>query len=328
MLNINEKLKKSLNDINRQIMEKLQKNLIYDKELLEKMISIRVDALRPIKPLTQQEVLDKFGIKGIVGVDGSICTQGASYPHYISLMQAIAKSTVSSYENIVMIDIHTPLIDTPSIKAADNSLTVEEKDERVRVNKLALLELKAAESALDLMKPSLIMMDGSLTRFYNCCKKEWNRFKTKALDKKVIVIGIIEEIKTCEIAKKFEGLIPPGMEAIYDRELLFGMLDKGKMIVLKGWEAGDINKCFIRTSDDPHVIGIDFLKDNADKIEEAAALVMTLTPQDGRGIPLWLDIVDAEARITEKLATALIETYIDPHIRHRLLIAKRDKRKL
>ena len=55
-------------------------------------------------------------------------------------------------------------------------------------------------------------------------------------------------------------------------------------------------------------------------------MIYTLTPEQGRGIPYWLDIVDNQVRVTNPLVQTLVEQYIDPEIRHRILMLKRNDR--
>ena len=40
---------------------------------------------------------------------------------------------------------------------------------------------------------------------------------------------------------------------------------------------------------------------------------------DGRGIPLWLDHIDREIRLTDQLVEALVEQYMDTELQQRLL---------
>jgi hypothetical protein len=55
-------------------------------------------------------------------------------------------------------------------------------------------------------------------------------------------------------------------------------------------------------------------------------LVYSLTPEQGRGIPFWLDIVDNQVRVTNPLVETMVEQYIDADLRHRLLAVKRSDR--
>ena len=60
----------------------------------------------------------------------------------------------------------------------------------------------------------------------------------------------------------------------------------------------------------PKPIGIDLLEEQQIYLNEVANLVYTLTPKDGRGIPLWLDIIDKSVRISDKVMEGLLSTYL------------------
>jgi hypothetical protein len=82
----------------------------------------------------------------------------------------------------------------------------------------------------------------------------------------------------------------------------------------------------IRASKSPQPIGVDGLEAQREARLELLRLVYTLSPEQGRGIPFWLDIVDNQVRVTDALVESLVEQYIDPDLRHRLLLSKRSER--
>ena len=82
----------------------------------------------------------------------------------------------------------------------------------------------------------------------------------------------------------------------------------------------------MRLSRDPHPIALDRLKEQQEHLYDTACLLYSLTSKDGRGIPLWLDIVDREVRITDRMMESLVDCYIDEDLRYRLLRAKRENR--
>ena len=47
-----------------------------------------------------------------------------------------------------------------------------------------------------------------------------------------------------------------------------------------------------------------------------------------RGVPLWLDIVDKDVKITDEILTTLLEEYLDRDVYERFFISERDKRSL
>jgi len=326
MLKLSRELKECIVDANQKIKQRYLHDMIRDKQIIRRMINLRINKIRQISTNSVEKLLEKYGQKGIVAVDGSICSEGSCYPHYVSIMQAKAKATKKDADEIIKADFHSPLIeDYDRIENEESSN--EEKDEKIRINKLAVLEIITASEALKNMNPTLIMTDGPLTRYYNCSRDEWEKFASQVIETDTIVVGVIEEIKTSEVAKRFRGLIPERQESMYDREMLFGALEKGEGFILNDWEVGGIRKCFVRMSNDPHVICIEYLNKQEDKIDEVLTVLLALTPEDGRGIPLWLDIVDAEVNITQKMVKILVETYIDSEIRHRMINVKRETRK-
>lgn len=283
---------------------------------------------RHMRKTMDREVSNITNGKGIVGVDGSINTVGSSFPHYISVMKGLAKCTNTIFEDVVLVDIHTPLLSDEKETFIDENVSPLERDEKIKAAKMARLELECAYMALQKMDISLIMMDGSLIRYKINCEQLWDDFVALALQKGVYVIGVIEEIKTKDLYELIDK-IPGEVQNIYDREILFGKLEVGQMITIRKVKNGrGLKKCFMRTSIDPHVIGMDVLEEQQDKINELADLVYTLTSETGRGIPLWLDIVDSEVKISNSYVKALIESHIDEGIRRRFFSAKRDFRVL
>ena len=315
-------------EVNSQIYKKYEFLDNEGKNVLEKLRLSGELIIRHMRKLMEHEVEGVARNKGIIGVDGSINTIGSSFPHYIAIMQALAKCTDRRYQDIFLADMHTPiLIDNQSL-FLDEKLSEQDRDEKEKAAKMARLELEAAVTALDQMDASIIMMDGSLIRYKIYCGTLWDEFVEKALEKGIYVIGVIEEIKTKDLAQYLGELLPNGV-ILHDREILFGVLEEGQMIIMKNIKSDrGLKKCFMRASRDPHVIGMDILEGQQDMLEPLADLVYTLTSGGGRGIPLWLDIVDSEVKISNKLVDSLVNTYIDEGNRRRFLVAKRDKRTL
>lgn len=326
MQNASEETIRKIMELNTTLGNKCDFLVKTKKNVLEKMRASNSLKIRQMSKLVEQD-LDKITRnEGIIGVDGSINTYGSTYPNYISVMQALAKST-NSKEKVFLADIHTPLLEDNKIFSIEKA-SLQDIDEKQKAAKLAMLELKAAFMSMKNIDTSLIMMDGSLIRYKIYCGGFWDEFVEEALRKNIYVIGVIEEIKTKDLAGIL-GINAPDGSDIYDREILFGVLDKGQMIKLnESKENRGLRKCFLRTSNDPHVIGMDALDQQADIIDELADLVYTLTPENSRGIPLWLDIVDSEVKISNKLMDSLVDSYIDKDKVRMLFDAKRDNRTL
>lgn len=149
-------------------------------------------------------------------------------------------------------------------------------------------------------------------------------------EKEIILLGLIKDIKTSIIGQALKNKHKDINGELYDRELLFGLLDYGEVIEIYK----DANKkepqgyasAFIRSSLQPLAIGIDIIESQKKYLKEMAKLVFTLTPENSRGVPLWLDIVDKEVKISDPMIKALMERYLDRSIYERFFVSERDKR--
>jgi hypothetical protein len=74
------------------------------------------------------------------------------------------------------------------------------------------------------------------------------------------------------------------------------------------------------------VIGLDIIESQRDRLTEMARLVLTLTPQNSRGVPLWIDIVDREVKISDQMMKGMLERYLDRGVYERFFVSERDKR--
>lgn len=294
-----------------------------------------------------KEKLKEYERKGgIVGVDGSVNKKGGAYPHFVELFQGLAMSTKHKEDMVKLVEVSSPLVD----KGYEEDISQEEIDMLRIENRnelLASIEIRVALESIKKFKPYAILMDGSLLRFHLYTKKLWTEFKERCEKENILLVGIIEEIKTQIVSKEwsnreegFQSEEDRGL-SVYDKEILFGKLDYGEMLIVKDgvntkreWTKGgiketiDISSAFLRTALSPNVIGIDILESQKDKLEEMANLVFALTPENSRGIPLWLDLVDREVRITNLMMEALLEKYIDRDLYQRLFIETRSKRTL
>lgn len=299
---------------------------IYEKinnEDIRKSIFDMLGYPQGLKRLSDRELDEKTGGRGVIGVDGSINNYGGIYPHYIALVQALAKSTLREDEDIRIQDVYVPKFEEEDGQA---------EDEQKRRAKMSSLELLAASRAMDSMSSYIILMDGSLIHYRIDCPDEWKKFKDKAIEKNKIIIGVTEEVKTKDIGKMLKTNLNQEEEVLYDRELLFGILKEGEFIEFndegkktKKAESG-IKSCLARFSEDPQIVGLDFLEEQYDTAVDFCHLIYTLTPKKGRGIPLWLDIVDKEVKITDDMVKGLIESTISKDMREIFLNPKRNKR--
>lgn len=278
-------------------------------------ILAKIGEISRLKKLNEKELRD-FGI--VVGVDGSVNKVGGDFPHYIELYRALAKPTKG--EDIYLNRYYSPLTD-------DTALAVEQSKRR---QLLAGIEVDVAIDAIKKANPRMLMMDGGLIRYKIDYKEGFEKLVELCEEKNIILIGVLKELKTNVISRALEK-----DESVYDRELLYGKLNIGDFILIEdafnkksGENEGELSSGFLRTSNSAMAIGIDILSSQKSYIKDAANLVYTLTPYNSRGVPLWLDIVDREVRITDKFMESMLEEYMDRDIYERFFITERDRRSL
>lgn len=327
MFDINNELKDKISDLN-DLLEIKCKNLLGNSKLeLRDFIDKNIGKIIKMDKLNKDKLTYFQESGGIVGVDGSNNKMGGAYPHYVEVYQALAKSTASREDPLFKTDIYTPLIP----EHEDSLLETAEKIIEDKKNiKLSTLEVEAALESIDKFKPYAIMMDGGLIRYNIYAYEKWIELKNRCEDEGIILIGVIKDIKTSMIGDRMMELNPEMEECFYDREMLFGVLDYGEMIVIEKYankkEPQGYASAFIRSSLQPSVIGMDIIESQRDYIEEMARLVFTLTPENSRGVPLWLDIVDKEVKISDDIMKGLMERYMDRGIYERFFVSERDKR--
>ena len=257
---------------------------------------------------------------GIVVVDGSTNRFGGAYPHYIQLFKAVASKGLRLEENIEITDIYCPLLHEGSI--ADEKNIVEKK--------LAEVELKIAMKAAE-QNPRFIVMDGSLIRYRILCNYLWEKFKQVIIDKNIVLIGVIEDIKTSIIFNNIADMNSNNPEKIiYDREFIFNSLNYLEALYIDSNNTGKYNygfkSSFFRSSQAPSAIAIDILEEQESELSKSLSLVGAITDINSRGIPFILDIVDLQARITNENIKELIKSYIDIEYYEKLFNAQRYKR--
>lgn len=328
MYNINEGLKEKIIYLNKMLSEKYNDLLSLDKSFLREFIQNNVGPITKIEKLTIEE-LTNYAVKGgILGVDGSNNRLGGDYPHFVEIYQGLAKSTIHKDKPIYKTDFYTPLYSEKKDSVLED---VVEGDESIRQRKLSTIEVEVALEGVRKLKPYAVIMDGSLIRYHIESYDIWSQLKKECEERGIILIGVIKDIKTSIIGDLFiKDKSLEIKECFYDRELLYGILEYGEMIPIKPDVSNKtqhgFSSLFMRSSDEPTVIGMDILDSQRDYIEEMARLVFSLTPKDGRGVPLWIDIIDSEVKIPDKMIRGLLENYLDRGILEMFFISERDKR--
>ncbi|AGB40089.1 NurA domain-containing protein [Halobacteroides halobius DSM 5150] len=331
MRELSSGLKSSLEKFNDKLQQKYQNKSNLTDQQLKKLIIQHLGDFKLIEELAGKELKEWTKNGPIVGVDGSVNTTGKVYPHYLTLLQALAKSTTE--KEVIRHEIFSPLSEKDKEKifrklSKEGLDNAQEAAGKIKTSLLAALEVKVAYESIKQCNPQLIMMDGSLIRYYYQAEELWKELVDLALAEDVLLVGVIEEIATHQISKKLKEQLPVQMKEMYDRELLFGLLKKGEMLQFKpgiDFKPG-LETVFLRSSSGPGVIGVDILKQQANKLEFINQVIYSLTPKEGRGIPIWLDMVDEEVRITNKMMELLLNNYLDPALKERLFHSKRKDR--
>ncbi|MBC8587283.1 DNA double-strand break repair nuclease NurA [Paratissierella segnis] len=326
MYNLNNELKEKISNLNDALEYKYNHYLDLNKNDFRAFIRQYIGSIIPMEKLDKDILSIYEGKGGIVGVDGSNNRVGGAYPHYIEIYQALAKSTVYTDNPIFNSDVYCPLYPENGENPLEDEKIIEDK----RNTLLATLEVKAAIEAVSKHKPYAILMDGGLIRYNIYAYDMWMELKTRCEEEGIILIGVIKDIKTSIIGDVMQEQNPDIKDIFYDRELLFGVLDYGEMILIDD----EVNRkkkegyssVFLRSSLAPSVIGMDIIDTQKEYIEEMARLVFTLTPENSRGVPLWLDIVDKEVKISDDMMRALLERYLDRGVYERFFVSERDKR--
>lgn len=324
----NDDLKQKILYLNKVLTDKYRDILSLDKEVLKQFINKNVGTIKRIKRLSKGELCFFMNKGGILGVDGSNNRMGGAYPHYIEIYRGLAKSTIYKDQPIFKTDFYTPLYSEKEAGDSENPL---EKDEAIRGKMLSAIELDVAIEGIERFKPHVVLMDGSLIRYHIESHDKWIKLREECEKNNIILIGVIKDIKTSIIGDLLIKDSSLSVNKVYhDRELLYGLLEYGEIVPIKPWvtkkaEEG-LSSLFMRSSETPNVIGMDILDSQSERLENMARLVLSLTPRNGRGVPLWIDIVDMEVRIPDKMIRGLIESYLDRGIMEKLFISERDNR--
>ena len=314
MINLQD-LEGQLKEVNTNLKNKYDFIFNLDKDAFRKELTNNVGRLIKMKKFSKDKL---FKYKRTVGVDGSNNRSGGAFPHFIEIFQGLAKSTDGN-------EIYKNKVYTPTLNDIYDDKNLSQKY-------LATIEIETALEYIDEYDFDYLMMDGGFIRYKINCLDLFTELRERCEAKNIILFGVIKDLKTNVIARSLEI-----DESIYDREILFNRLMTGEALLIRN----EINKKFIkdglgegfssafmRTAKFPGAVGLDILDTQEKYLEEIASLVYTLTPMSSRGVPLWLDIVDKDVKITDEILTTLLEEYLDRDVYERFFISERDKRTL
>ncbi|MBU5670047.1 DNA double-strand break repair nuclease NurA [Peptoniphilus sp. MSJ-1] len=310
-----QELREQLQGVNIGLKEKYNPIFKIGKEDFRNKLKFEIGRLIKLRKLDKCE-MNKY--KKTVGVDGSNNRAGGAFPHFIEIFQGLAKSTDGS--ELYKTDVYTP------------TLMPSEEDKNMSQRLLASIEIQTALEFIDTYDLDYLMMDGGFIRYKINCLDLFRELREVCERKNIILFGVIKDIKTNVISRKLE--LDTG---IYDREILFNRLNIGEAIIINNEinkkyienELGEgFSSAFMRTSSFPGATGIDILDTQEEYLDEICNLIYTLTPHNSRGVPLWLDIVDKDVKITDEILKMMLEEYLDRDVYERFFISERDKRTL
>lgn len=293
----------------------------------------RLGQFRTLAQLGTEDAAVILGGRPLVGVDGTINLFGGAFPHYLALLRALAKPNHGA--SLTVGSIYCPL---PSEDGAQDELVAMHRDDEIRQRELARLEVEVAIQALETHQPSVILMDGPLVRFYNRVMESFDDLSRKVKENKILLVGVIENIESSVINTMLasDNDMPQGWRHRQDHDILWATLDYGEILELDrpayglpesdDEEGAPLRRWFMRPALAQGVVGLELLDEQVELARQMQIpdLLFSMTPPDGRGIPVWLDLVDREVRLTDVELAAYVEL-LDPDLR-RILQPKRQDR--
>lgn len=266
----------------------------------------------------------------VIGVDGSQQTVGANYPYQLALLQALALASQGG--EVLQQRVYTPLLAEGEEKIAElvreKGLSQELAFSRLRDRQLARLELDTLLQLLAKQVPRVIMLDGGFLRLEQADPDNWQQLCRICRQKNILLIGVIEEVGTNAIAQQLGEQAPQAWQRAYNREILYGLLQEGEMLLPKQALAvkSHYYTLFLRPGAYPQAIALDLLGEQKEAAELAAALVSALCPAGGRGIPWLLDLIDQKVKLTRQQTDALLDYVLDIQVREKFLRSMRERR--
>jgi len=258
-------------------------------------------------------------------IDGSLMKMGGNYPNFFYIFRSLAVNPFNG-QRIFMYDLFSPLLpeDRTYFERILNEIKRREEyllsdltyaEERIRYERMAKLEVLVAIDSVDFLKEGdILIMDGSLTHFQKQVSKEFDDLLNRCKSKDITLVGVIEDIYGRELSNL----------DLSDKELLTGKLSIGEMIFLPyPKKKRGFSMVYLRSSNDPIPIAFDIPSDFKDRYREIASFIMFITEKRGRGIPMFLDMVDREVKLTEKEIRLMGKQFIDERIFETFFTPKR-----
>ncbi|MGB9866664.1 MAG: DNA double-strand break repair nuclease NurA [Bacillota bacterium] len=268
----------------------------------------------------------------LVGVDGSTAGVGAGTSR-LDVVSAVAMCAggpkVAKFD--VVCSVLPQHVEQAKELASSRNMPMEMGYELLVKARMAALECLACGELMSQLggHMSLVVMDGGFLRYESLCPSEWRSLTEVLGHPPVMLVGVIEEVGTFEVARMVAQVLGTEWPS-NDRELLFGLLEPGECIMVRQELAfkGDYYTVFARLSDHPQPVAIDFLRRDADPytVKKVVSTLYHITSRSSRGVPLWLDVVDQEARLSERDIWAVVTTYLGQEVLEKLFLPHRSRR--
>ncbi|AST95580.1 NurA domain [Niallia circulans] len=312
-MDLNEEIISKLKQSNN-LLKKQYSNSHSQKDLIRQNLRKSATLIRQMETISASHLVDLLEGRKIGGADGSVNQTNGEPPHVLYFFQALAKTTDGKEQWAS--DLYVPLL--------------EEQDESSgnrRSYLLAKLELEAATRLLEAEDIRVMLMDGALYHYRIDAPEEWEALRALALKNDTLLVGVSEEITTENLVQLPAFASFAKNPYSYDRDLLFGVLNQNEMVYLEDIQhKAGLTSVWMRLGATPAITGFDMLEEQAPHMAFVGDLLCTLTPKEGRGIPLWLDYIDKEIRITDQLVEGLVEQYLDPDVRKQFFTKMRQSR--
>lgn len=310
----------------------LQKNLEerragLSRDMLRKVLAEKAGKFQVLIPMSHAEIESWFGSRPLAAVDGSVNVLGGPFPRVLEFFQALGKT--SHGRRVTAAKVFTPMM--PGGMEELEKLTNQEHLPReaalaiLRSRRLSALELEVGCRLAEEEAPRLLLFDGGFMRYARHAPKEWASFCTLAKERGVIAVGVIEEVESFGLAE-ICGL---GPQLLYDRDLLLGVLEPGECLLIQPElkvKGESLYTVFARLSCHPQPVAVDFLQEQVAFAPEVMRYLYTITPSGSRGVPLFLDLVDAEVRLGRREIELLTDTYLGPTLREIFFTPQRERR--
>lgn len=226
-------------------------------------------------------------------VDGSWISLGSSFPYIIEVYRALARTTRGAEVKKERMFCPLRKSDMDMFKASGAKGPMDLGD--FRSGQITDMEVRAGLELIREERPSLLLLDGGLLPIESHAPEAWRMLCEEADRAGTILVGVIEDMGTDVLAR----MIRLECDAA-DAEVLDGVLAQGEAFIpdqAHAIKSERLAVAFVRYGSEPCPIGIDLRVQDADKLPEVLNRIGMVTPKHGRGIPLWLDVIDRDVRL-------------------------------